>query len=254
MALRDPVQTRIVIVRRFYVPPGSINGDAVTLRNREAHHAAVVLRLRPGERVIIVDGSRAEHIVELTAVTRREVTGRVVKRRPGSAIPVEIILVQSVAKGAKMDDVIRMGTELGVAAFIPVLTKRTVAEGKGRTERWRRIAVQAAKQSRRTDAPSVADPVPFSDAIERVAGTGLVLILWEGEQMRTIGQALRDAPASARVIVVVGPEGGFDPDEVEGAVARGAQAVSLGPLVLRTETAGAAAVSMVLYELTLRPA
>lgn len=243
-----------MIVRRFYVPPGSISEDAVTLRNREAHHAAVVLRLRPGERVVIFDGSRAEHVVELTAVTPREVTGRVVKRRPGSVIPVEIVLVQSVAKGTKMDDVIRMGTELGVAAFIPVLTKRTVAEGKGRTERWRRIAVQAAKQSRRTDAPSVGDPVPFAGAIESVAGTGLVLILWEGEQTHTIGHALRDTPAPARVIVIVGPEGGFEPDEVSSAVARGAHAVSLGPLVLRTETAGAAAVSMVLYELALRPA
>lgn len=243
-----------MIVRRFYVPPGSINGDAVTLRNREAHHAAVVLRLRPGEHIVIFDGSRAEHIVELTAVTPREVTGRVVKRRPGSVIPVEIVLVQSVARGTKMDNVIRMGTELGVAEFIPVLTKRTVAEGKGRTERWRRIAVQAAKQSRRTDAPSISDPVPLAGAIERVAGTGLVLILWEGEQTHTIEQALRDAPGSARVVVIVGPEGGFEPDEVAEAVARGAHAVSLGPLVLRTETAGAAAVSMVLYELALRPA
>ncbi|MGH2398679.1 MAG: RsmE family RNA methyltransferase, partial [bacterium] len=121
MALRDPLQARRVIVRRFYVPPGAIRGDVVTLRSREAHHAAVVLRLRPGERVVIVDGSRAEHIVELTTVTRREVTGRVVTRRPGSTISTEIVLVQGVAKGAKMDDVIRMGTELGVAAFIPVL-------------------------------------------------------------------------------------------------------------------------------------
>lgn len=225
----------------------------MTLRNREAHHAAVVLRLQPGERVVIVDGSRAEHIVELTAVTRHEVTGRVVKRRPGSVMSTEIVLVQGVAKGAKMDDVIRMGTELGVAAFIPVLTKRTIAEGKGRTERWRRIAVQAAKQSRRADAPSVSDPIPYAEAIDRVAGTGPVLVLWESEQTRTIGHALREARASARVTLIVGPEGGFEPDEVAAAVARGAQAVSLGPLLLRTETAGAAAVSMVLYELTLRP-
>lgn len=239
-------------MRRFFAPAGAIDGGRITLRDREAHHLAVVLRLRPGAQVIVVDGSGREHVVRLTAVDPHEVRGEVVETRPGVAVPIDLILVQGVPKGAKMDDVIRMGTELGVRAFMPVLTKRTVAEGRGRAGRWRRIAVEAAKQSRRADVPEVADPTPFPAALDRLSEADLVLLLWEGEHTRTLAQALREAAAPRRVALLVGPEGGFEEAEVAQAVGRGAVPVSLGPLILRTETAGMAAVAMVLYELTLR--
>ena len=239
-------------MRRFFATEGAIDGGRITLRDREAHHLAVVLRLKPPEQVIVVDGSGREHVVRLTTVDPREVQGEIVETRPGVGSPIDLILVQGVAKGAKMDDVVRMGTELGVRAFIPVLTKRAVAEGRGRAARWRRIAVEAAKQSRRADVPDVEDPLPFPAALDLLSDAGLVLLLWEGERARTLAQALQEAAAPRRVALLVGPEGGFDEAEVAEAVARGAVPVSLGPLILRTETAGMAAVAMVLYELTLR--
>ncbi|HET6948284.1 MAG TPA: RsmE family RNA methyltransferase, partial [bacterium] len=149
-------------MRRFFAAEGAVQGGRITLRDREAHHLAVVLRLKPGEQVVVVDGSGREHVVRLTSVDPHEAAGEVVETRTGAAAPIDVILVQGVPKGAKMDDVIRMGTELGVREFIPVLTKRAVAEGRGRTDRWRRIAVEAAKQSRRVNVPDIEDPVPFA--------------------------------------------------------------------------------------------
>lgn len=239
-------------MRRFVVPQGSISGDRITICGAEAHHIAVVLRMRPGERVVVLDGSQTERVVELSRVTPEEVTGHIVETRPGLRSGIHLTLVQGVPKGAKMDDVIRMGTELGVAEFAPVAARRSVAEGRQRTGRWRKIAVAATKQSRRSDVPVVHDPAPLSSALEMVSGYDLVLILWEEERLRTIADALIRSPAPQRVAVIVGPEGGLEAAELEEAVRRGAVPVSLGPLVLRTETAGVAAVAMVLYELTLR--
>ena len=239
-------------MRRFFAAEGAVQGGRITLRDHEAHHLAVVLRLKPGEQVVVVDGSGREHVVRLTLVDPHEAQGEVVETRAGVTVPIDVILVQGVPKGAKMDDVIRMGTELGVREFIPVLTKRAVAESRGRADRWRRIAVEAAKQSRRADVPAVLDPVAFPAALGRLADADLVLLLWEGERSRTLAEALREARAPRRVALLVGPEGGFDDSEVAEAVGRGAVPVSLGPLILRTETAGMAAVAMVLYELTLR--
>jgi 16S rRNA (uracil1498-N3)-methyltransferase len=237
-------------VRRFFAPQGA-HGGRIVLRGREAYHLAVVLRLRPGERVLAVDGAGREHVVRLTAVSATQAEGDVLETRQGMAAFVELTLVQGVPKGAKMDAVIRMGTELGIRRFIPALTSRAVAEGRGRAERWRRIAVEAAKQSRRSDVPEVLDPMPFAAALDHLAGCDLVLALWEGAPARSIAEVLSGA-APHHLALLVGPEGGFTAAEVEGAVRRGAHAVSLGPRILRTETAGMAAAAMVLYELTLR--
>lgn len=160
-------------------------------------------------------------------------------------------LVQGIPKGAKMDVVIRMGTELGVVQFVPVHARRSIATG-ARTARWRRIAVEAAKQCRRSDVPAVSDPVSLSEALKQVAEYDLILVLWEGEQHRTIAEELRSSAPSSRVAVVVGPEGGLEAAEVAQAVDAGAVPVSLGPLILRTETAAIVAVAMVLYELAIR--
>lgn len=237
-------------MRRFFAAEGPRAGRII-LRGREARHLAVVLRLRAGESVIAVDAAGREHVIRLTAVTPGEAQGEVVESRPGTPPAVEMTVVQGVPKGAKMDDIIRIGTELGVHRFVPALTQRSVAEGRGRVERWRRIAVEAAKQSRRAGIPEVVDPLPFAGALDLVSDHDLLLFLWEGERSRTIGEVLRGA-APRRVALVIGPEGGFEEGEVEEAGRRGATSVSLGPLILRTESAGLAAVAMVLYELTLR--
>ncbi len=238
--------------RRFFVPRESISGEQVTIADPEARHLAVVLRLEPGDRVTLFDGSGVEYDVVLDAVAPGRARGHVIERRTVAAPSVYLTLVQGVPKGAKMDAVIRMATEVGVGKVIPVLTARSVASGGGRADRWRRIAVQAAKQSRRATVPVIEEPVRFEGALERSQSADLRLILSESERDRTIAHALRAAGAPAQVAVIVGPEGGFTSDEVAQATGQGAVPVTLGPLILRTETAGIVALSMVLYELTLR--
>ncbi len=238
-------------LRRFFVPPNSIVETQVLFPADEARHIAAVLRLHPGDQVVVIDGTGVERTVVLTEVSSGKVAGRVAETRAITRRGV-LALVQGVPKGAKMDDVVRMGTELGVSEFFPFLSKRTVAEGRGRIGRWQRIAVESAKQSRRSDVPTVHAPAPLHDVLVHIAGYNLIVMLWEGEHSRTIGQALARLANPASIAIIVGPEGGLAEMEVDVAVARGAVPVTLGPLILRTETAGVVALAIVRYELGRR--
>lgn len=229
-------------------------GSVATFAPDQSRHIATVLRMRPGDRVVVFDGTGAEYIAELETVTPTRTAARIIETHRGGSPALHLALLQGVPKAAKMDDIVRMGTELGVSEFIPFISARTVAVGRGRVGRWLRIAVEAAKQCRRRDVPAVHTPAPLPAALDRVAGYDLVLLLWEGEESRTIAQALAANGRAKRVAIVIGPEGGFAPEEVAQATARGAVPVTMGPLILRTETGGVAALAMVSYELILRPA
>lgn len=240
------------IVRRFFVPRSAIEADQVTVTGPEAHHIATVLRLETGARVTVFDGSGAEYLVELDRVSPDGVSGRILGRSGGSVPAFRLTLVQGVPKGAKMDAIIRMGTELGIAEFVPVRSARSVATAGGRVQRWRRIAAEAAKQSRRADVPVVHDTMPFAESLALLSSTPLRIVLWEGEENQTLAGAIEDRPAPDRAALIVGPEGGLEAAEVAGAVAAGAIPASLGPLILRTETAGVVAAAMLFYEFGLR--
>ena len=229
-------------------------GSVATFAPDQSRHIATVLRMRPGDRVVVFDGTGAEYIAELETVTPTRTAARIIETHRGVSPALHLALLQGVPTGAKMDDIVRMGTELGVTEFIPFISARTVAIGRGRVGRWLRIAMEAAKQCRRSDVPAVHTPAPLPAALDRVAGYDLVLLLWEGEESRTIAQALAANGRAKRVAIVIGPEGGFAPEEVAQATARGAVPVTMGPLILRTETGGVAALAMVSYELILRPA
>lgn len=241
-------------MHRLAVPSEVVAGEQVVLPSAQAHHVADVLRMRPGERIVLFDGRGTDYHVELTVVAPGDVRGVVVDRLTTvRAIPtLRLILVQAVPKGAKMDLIVRMGTEVGIDAFVPVLTRRSiVSPAPARIERWRRIAAAAAAQSGRSTVPAVEAPRPFAEVSPVVSGS-LVLMPWEGEQAYSIAGALTAPRPVSSVALLIGPEGGWDPAEVQAARAQGAQVVSLGPLTLRTETAGVVAAAMVLYELTLR--
>ncbi|HEV8352816.1 MAG TPA: RsmE family RNA methyltransferase [bacterium] len=239
-------------MHRFYVDPAAVEGHHILIRGLEAHHVATVLRLRPGDRCIAFDGTGLEYVVRLILVADTETIGEIEQRHTRATVPLRLTLVQGVPKGTKMDLVIRMGTELGIGEFVPARTARSVAGGAHRAERWRRIAREAAKQSRRADVPEVREPAAFVDALDGVRGADLIVVLWEGERGRTLADALRGRSVPAAAALIVGPEGGLERDEVEQAIAAGAVPVTLGPLILRTETAGIAAAAMLFYEFALR--
>lgn len=219
--------------------------------SREAHHISRVLRLRPGTRLVVFDGAR-ELEVELLTVDASAVMARRIGAPRPSRRAVEIALLQGVARGPRMDLIVRMATELGLAALHPVLTGRVVPDpGPGRVARWQRIAQQAAKQCGRGDLLEIHAPVALDAALAAAGPVDLFIIPWE-EETRPIGEVIAGL-AFATVAILIGPEGGLAPDEIAAARASGGQTVSLGTLVLRTETAGLVTAAMLLYERLLRP-
>ncbi len=236
--------------RRFYVAPGALDQEQVIFAPREAHHIAHVLRLRPGARLMVFDGTR-EAEAELVAVERDEVTARCLGPLRVSRRPVEITLLQGIARGPKMDLIVRMGTEIGLAAIHPVLTERGISDpGALRASRWQRIALEAARQCGRGDIPQIGPPAALETVLATVGPVDLLVVPWE-EETRPIGDVITGR-AYGTAGMLIGPEGGLTPREVEGARRAGGETVSLGPLVLRTETAGLVTAAILLYERLLR--
>ena len=212
-----------------------------------ATYVTRVHRLGPGDRLVVFDPDRGvEADAEIAAVDRRAVSLRVGPPRPAALRPARAVtLLQGVGKGDKLDAIVRDATELGVTRVVPVLCERSVARpDAARAGRWRRIAVEAARQCGRGDAPVVAAPVPFAEAVGAERGQGSCVCL-DPAADRSLGAAL-GALGEGAVVFAVGPEGGLTPDELAAAEAAGFVRVTLGPLVLRTETVCAAVLGALL--------
>ena len=238
--------------RRFYVAPGSLAGDAVAIDAALAHRLAKVLRLRAGEEVTLFDGSGIDARVRIDALDARGGSATVIDRRDGPPEPrTRVHLYQSITKGERFEWLIEKATEIGVTSITPLITARAVvrtpAEGN-RAERWRRIAIEAAEQCGRSAVPQIGAPLPFVDAL--AGGEGLRIVPYEAADAdaATIDGVIRDASSRAAVdvSVLIGPEGGFEEAEVARARAAGTAIVTIGRRVLRSETAGLVAVTLVL--------
>ncbi|HEY8172460.1 MAG TPA: 16S rRNA (uracil(1498)-N(3))-methyltransferase [Dehalococcoidia bacterium] len=241
-------------MKRFHVPPGTLDADNVQLDGAVAHRMSRVLRLRAGDEAALFDGDGFEARVRLDAVDDRAVTATVLERYEGLAEPlVKVSLYQSITKGERFDWLLEKGTEIGVARFVPLITARSVikpSDGSARVDRWHRIVVEAAEQCGRTVVPKVDAPVRIDDAL--AAATGVVIVPYEaaGEMALDVQRALNadiDALfALSEVSIFIGPEGGFEEAEIERATAAGAVLVTMGRRVLRSETAGLVAATLVL--------
>jgi 16S rRNA (uracil1498-N3)-methyltransferase len=244
-------------VRRFYVAPHEFKGERVRISGEEAHHLRRVLRLGPGDEVDVFDGAGHEYRVELRYFHGDAVWGYVLEETtvPREA-PIFVSLAQGLAKGEKMELVIQKATEIGVASVIPLHTARSVPRpGSGqarREERWQRIAREAAKQCWRTVVPAVEPLCTLPELVRRFSEYQAVLFFWEEEKSRHLHEVLATLTAQGhiqRLLLIVGPEGGFTPEEAQLVAENGAVSVTLGPRILRTETAGLVAASIILYEL-----
>lgn len=231
---------------RVHLPAETLAGPEVVVSGDAFKYLSRVLRLRPGDELQVFDGAGNEIDASVDEVGSKSARLRLHARRRVSTASASIVLLQAVAKGEKMDWIVQKTTELGVARIVPVLAARSVARpsGDARATRWQTIAREAARQSGRADVPDVASPAPLADALVTLgAEAGARLIVYE----RARGAPLRRAVGTdARaVVLLVGPEGGFAPEEVEAATAAGFAAVGLGPRVLRVETAALVAVALV---------
>ena len=244
-------------MRRFFVPPGLLADREVNLPPELARRLATVLRLKRGDRLVLADGAGRDYEVELTAVSPRAATAVVVAERPSPPEPsLEMVLYQSLVRTQRFELVLEKGTELGVSRFVPLISGRARVRtpgpagegGSQRLQRWRRIVTEAAEQSGRGRVPAIDPPSLFEDAVR--SAHGILLLPWEGERsqgLRSYLRSLGDRPLAASLFV--GPEGGFAEDEVRLAREAGCVPISLGPRILRSETAGIVAAALVMHEL-----
>ncbi len=230
------------------LPVEAIAAGLQALPAEAAAYATRVHRLGPGDHLVLFDPDRAvEADAQIVEVSRRAVTVQAGAPRPAARQPSRAVtLLQGIGKGDKLDTIVRDATELGATRVVPVLCERSVARpDAARAARWRRIAVEAARQCGRGDAPAIAAPVSFAEALRSVASGEALRLCLDPAASHPIGASLRELGAQA-VIVVVGPEGGLTADELTAADAAVFTRVTLGPLVLRTETVCAAVLGALL--------
>ena len=242
------------MMHRFFVPPEWIDGDRATLSEATAHQIIHVLRMSPGDEIALLDGSGREYVVRLTSFSSDRVEGKAhAVLQDNTDQGLTVVLYQGTLKGDRFQWVLQKGTELGVSAFVPTVCRRSVArhsstDKAGRHRRWMKIITEAAEQSGARLLPELRESTPFHEACDTVDPSHTSIIPWEEEASVGLRQVLGDA-TSRRINLFIGPEGGFEPEEVEHARSRGIVAVSLGKRVLRSETAAIAAVSAVRYHL-----
>jgi 16S rRNA (uracil1498-N3)-methyltransferase len=228
---------------RVFVPSERLSSTRVVLDGEAHRHLAKVLRLEPGNGLVIFDGGGTEIDARVLAVGPRTIELELGERRAVSLATASITLLQAVPKGDRMDLIVQKATELGVARIVPVVAARSVVRPSAtRARRWQTIAQEAARQSGRADVPEVADPVLLREA---VAGTTAAtrFVLWEEEHGQSLRRALEGGPRE--LALLIGPEGGFAVDEVVEARTQGFVPVSLGPRIMRVETAAIVAVALV---------
>jgi len=217
----------------------------------DSKHVGRVLRVAPGEELDVVAPSGAAWRVRVSNVSRTGVSAEPLEQLPPPWRP-SITLIQGVAKGEKMDSIVRQAVEVGAVAIVPVVTSRTVVRldatkrlDKG--QRWRRVAESAAKQAGREAVPPVADPVDFDDAVARLGSYDATIVLWEDAAGTLLSSAVRPLFArdrEASVALVIGPEGGLSADEVARLESVGTITATLGPSIMRTETAAIVALGI----------
>jgi len=250
----------------FFAPPGNITRSHVRITGEELHHLRRVLRKRRGDVISVADGEGNFYRVRLLAVTDEGAEGEILEHIPlQGELPVEITLAQALIKGQRFDWLVEKATELGVRRIIPVLTRYTIAQASPvKRERWGRIALSAMKQSGRSVLPEITDALPLTEALRELSRADVKLIAHEQEESGQApwagslaepaasrrGQALRKflEQRPRHVALLVGPEGGFSPDELEQAIRVGFKTFCLGRRRLRSETASLMALSLISWE------
>ena len=240
----------------FYVEPDAVSENTARITGSDVNHIKNVLRMHPGEEIMILDGSGMEYRCEIESVSD-EVCARVLEAKKTEAeLSVRLLLFQGLPKKDKMELIIQKAVELGVSEIIPVLTKRTVVKledkkkEQKKLERWQTIAEAAAKQSGRGIIPKVCEAVKFTEAVKQAEALEEALIPYElAEGMDEARERIRGLHGKKTIGIFIGPEGGFEEEEIALAVKSGIHPITLGKRILRTETAGLCILSVIMFEL-----
>ena len=244
---------------RFFVSIDSVDSvnSRITISGEDVKHIISVLRSVPGDALELSDGSGIDYDVTIEVIEKDIITTKIVSTKVNKTEPpVNITLFQGIPKADKMEYIIQKCVELGVSRIVPVMTERTIVrfdnarDAATKTTRWKRIALEAAKQCDRGIVPEVNEPVRLDEALKLAGDCSLKLLPYEEETAGNIRKHLEEQKQKqSSVALFIGPEGGFTADEVKKAVEGGFKAVTLGPRILRTETAGVAVIAIIMYEL-----
>ena len=246
-------------IPRFYIPPNEWNPDALVLSGAEAHHARNVLRLQPGAKAVLFNGRGREITAELTELTGRKVPLRKLHETATPPLRCRITLGQAIPKGKNMDLIVQKAVEIGAAEIVPIISDRTIvrldeAERAQKQSKWQTIAIEAAKQCGQNWLPEVQTPRTLAQFFAARPRFDLQLIGSLQSDARHLKQILsdyanehNDRPAS--VLMLIGPEGDLTPAELNLARSNGCGPITLGPIVLRVETAAIYCLSVLSYEL-----
>jgi 16S rRNA (uracil1498-N3)-methyltransferase len=240
---------------RFFISADQIHGQRLMLKGNQARQIYSVLRMRETERITVLDNRGWQYDVRLDKVSSNLVMGELLTRQDAVGEPrIELTLFQALLKKDNFEWVLQKGTELGVTRFVPLITQRCVVRQKTikttKLQRWQRIISEAAEQSGRGRLPELAAPVFLTEALENTDKFDQAFIPWEEEQEVSLFNALRkgasELPSSLRIAIFIGPEGGFDEEEIAAAQRTGVRPVTLGPRILRAETAAIVAATLAL--------
>ncbi len=241
----------------FFVKQEQIDGGAamVTITGPDVNHIRNVLRMKPGEEILVGNGTDTDYLCRIEQIAPDQVTAGILSRAESTELPARIYLFQGLPKSGKMELIIQKAVELGVYQVIPVNTSRTVVKldakkEEARVRRWNAIAESAAKQSGRVLVPEVTPVMEFNEALAYAAELDVKMIPYENARgMSSARQAVESVKRGMSAGVLIGPEGGFEEAEVSAARKAGFAPVSLGRRILRTETAGIAVLSILMYQL-----
>ncbi len=241
-------------MHRFFADASCIDDNVITVTGDDVQHISRVLRLKCGDCIEICDMCGTDYLCTVSSVSKTAVTADIIKKMPNSSESnLNITLYQGIPKGDKLDFIIQKSVELGAKRIVPVVMQRTVVKLKNaalKTERQRKIAAEAAKQSKRGIIPKVSSPISFDDMINEIKNSDALNILaYENEEHTDIKSVLKNNGNMTDINIIIGPEGGFEDDEIKSAKEANINIVTLGPRILRCETAPVAVISAVMYEL-----
>lgn len=237
---------------RFFIPKENINEDTIIINSDDVSHISRVLRLQPGDEITCCDGCGNDYRVSISEITKKEVVCKIISKEKAETEPnISVTLIQGIPKASKMDYIIQKTTELGISEIYPCSLSRCVSkvEGDKKTERWQKIAQEASKQSGRGIVPKVHNPINLKEAIDVLKNADIAFVPYECQEESFLKPVLTNSKDAKTVAYLIGPEGGFDKSEIALLEKNNINIITLGKRILRTETAGEAVLSMVMYEI-----
>lgn len=240
---------------KFFVEPSKVKNGTIVIDTEDVNHITRVLRMEIGDEISVCDSAGTDYVAKINEISKNAVVCSVVDSKKSDTEPeLQVTLWQGIPKGSKMEYIIQKTTELGIKRIVPVTMSRCVSkienkkDGEKKVQRWQKIAESAAKQSGRGIVPEICMPVSFSEAVDGLLKCDKAFAPYECEENNSIKSVISGIGGNMSLGFIIGPEGGFAPEEIDNLTGRSIPSVTLGKRILRTETAGETVLAILMYE------